>query len=390
MLSPIINKASLPVVLVLLSFVFPFSAILSQDIDENYQRFRIGELKEIHSGIAVSPRDGHIVAISGNKSTPVYIYNWQDDKIQDKINVENWYAGSSIEYSRKGNYLVLNQLFYADWAANRDKKVTFLVLDKNGNKVLRLEDSNETKITPDEKSAVSMSGNQIITYDLASGKQIDQFTIPGKGFAFDISPDGEYLAIAHQPVEDELKALPQFKKDKKALKDILKYKHQVSIYSFPDHTRIGSVNEFYDFVYELKFRKDGSQLFCLQIPHQKVQTSVGSASQTYVNIINTAGWEPIRAGFVSKSYYQPDFKLSDDGRFFGIVSYGYRYPELHIYDYETLKLLDRFEFTFRIIESDEDGIIAADTRPSFVFLPDDDRIMVAFGNRLFLWNFKQQ
>ena len=385
-----IKNSSLPVLLALISFAFILSTAQSQDIDENYQRFRIGELKEIHSGIAVSPMDGHIVAISGNKSSPVYIYNWQEDKILDKINVENWNAGSSIEYSKKGNYLVLNQLFYADWAANRDKKVTFLVLDKDGNKVMRLDDSNETRITPDEKSAVSMSGDQIITYDLASGKQTDKFTLPGKGFAFAISPDAKYLAVAHQPVEDELKALPQFKKDKKALKNLLKYKHQVSIYSYPDLQRVATVNEFYDFVYELKFRDDGSQLFCLQIPHQKAQTSVSTAHQTYVNVINTPNWEPIRHGFVSRSAYQPDFKLSPDGRFFGIVSYGHRYPELHIYEYETLKLLDRFEFTFRIIESDEDGIIAADTRPSFVFLPNDDRIMVAFGNRVFLWKFKQQ
>lgn len=383
-------KNYFPKVLIFLLFFFstlPYS--IGQEIDEDYKRFRISELKEIHSGIDLSPMNNDIVAISGNKSAPVYLYDWKNDKVKDQFNVENWYAGSAIEYSSQGNYLVLNQLFYADWAVNRDKKVLFQVLDKDGNKVLRLEDSNEAKVSPDEKKVLSLSHDKITEYDLVSGKAVNSHTFPEKGFAFDLSPDGKYLVMAHAPVEDRLKKDPRYKKDKKALKSALKFKHRVSVYTYPDFQYVGSVSELYDLIYELKFSDDGSQLFCLQIPHMKAQSGT-TGSQIYVNVINTEGWQPIRKGFVSKAAYQPDFKLSSNGQYFGIVSKGIRFPELHIYNYETMKMLDRFEFTFRVIESDEHGIIAADTRPSFVFLPDNERILIAFGNRLYLWNFKSQ
>jgi len=374
--------------LAILTFLLFIPVSFSQEENIQYERFRIGEVKEIHSGIALSPQDENIVAISGNKSAPVYLYNWHDNEIISKFDVENWYAGSSIEYSERGNYIVLNQLFYVDWLVSRDKKVFFVIIDKHGQKVLKIDESNEVKISYDEKNALSLSGNKLTEYDLASGKSKNTFAIPAKGFGFALSHDGNFIAVSHEPREEDLKKMPQFKKDKQALKYNLKYKHQVSIYSYPQFEKVTTINEFYDHIYELKFREDDSQLFCLQKPHLKAQT--GGLHQTYLNIINTSNWEPIRKGFVSKAIYQPDFKLSHDGRYLGIVSQGGRFPELHVYDYENNRHLDRFEFSYRLIESDEDGLVVADSRPTFVFLPDNESILMVFGNRLFRWNFKKE
>jgi len=380
-------------ILSLLLLILYISGITSitwaQDANEDYERFSIGEMKEIHSSISLSPKNDRIVAVSGNKSSPVYLYNWESDDVINSFNVENWYAGSSVEHSSNGKYLILNQLFYVDWAVNRDKKVLFVIIDNNGSKVLKIDESNEVKINPEESRALSLSGDKITEYDLSTGKAVNTFNLPRKGFSFDISSDGRFIAISHEPVEEDLKKRPEFKKDKQALKFILKYKNQVTIYKYPSFEVITTVNEFYDLIYELKFREDDSQLFCLQIPHAKAQTSV-SSQQSYLNIINATGWEPIRKGFVSKATYQPDFKLSQDGRFFGIISKGMRYSELHIYDYNSRKLLDRFEFSFRLFDSDEDGLIATDIRPSFVFLPDTESILIAIGNRIIKWKFKQQ
>jgi len=360
----------------------------AQDDNLKYERFRIGEIKDIHSGIALSPQDENIVAISGNKSAPVYIYNWNDDEVINKFDVENWYAGSSIEYSANGNYIILNQLFYVDWLVSKDKKVFFVIIDNNGQRILKIDDSNEVKISRDEKKAISLSGDKITEYDLASGKAVNTFGLPEKGFGFALSHDGSFIAVSHEPREDDLKSMPQFKKNKQALKNALKYKHQITIYSYPQFEKVTTINEFYDNIYELKFRQDDSELYCLQKPHAKAQT--GGLYQTYLNIIKTANWEPIRKGFVSKAPYQPDFKLSNDGRFFGLVSQGGKFPELHIYDYEKNRHVDRFEFSYRLIESDEEGLVVADNRPTFVFLPDNESILMAFGNRLFTWKFKQE
>ena len=125
-------------------------------------------------------------------------------------------------------------------------------------------------------------------------------------------------------------------------------------------------------------------MICLQIPHLKAQAS-NTARQTYVSSIDAIHGEALRKGFTSQAFYEPDFKFSHDGRLFGLVSKGARFLELHVYDVASGSMVRRFEQSYRLFEKNEGGMIAADSRMSFVFLPDDDTIVMTMGNHLIYW-----
>lgn len=96
---------------------------------------------------------------------------------------------------------------------------------------------------------------------------------------------------------------------------------------------------------------------------------------------------PVRRGFTSKSFYEPDFKLSHDGKLLGIVSNNNRFLELHVYDFETGEMTHRFQQSFRLFEKNDGEMIGVDSRIFFVFLPDNESILMTMGNHLIQWNF---
>ena len=109
--------------------------------------------------------------------------------------------------------------------------------------------------------------------------------------------------------------------------------------------------------------------------------------QSFINVINMETGQAIRRGFVSRSDYEPDFKLSHDGTLLGIISKSNRFMELHIYDFLSGKMLYRFQQAYRLFEKNDGGMIAADSRSTFVFLPDDKTVLMTMGNHLVLWDF---
>jgi hypothetical protein len=73
---------------------------------------------------------------------------------------------------------------------------------------------------------------------------------------------------------------------------------------------------------------------------------------------------------------------------FAINSKGSRFQEILLYDLEEGSLLKRFELGYRLFEKSDGEKFINDTRPSYVFLPGDDAILVAMGNRLIKWNLE--
>ena len=175
--------------------------------------------------------------------------------------------------------------------------------------------------------------------------------------------------------------------DKKALKSALKYKQLISVYDAESFERKYVVNELYDIVYKLEYSPDGKTLFCLQIPHLKAQANINQR-QTYISVIDGETGEPSRKGFTCATPYEPDFKLSHDGKLFGLVAQSPRFVELHIYNFETGRMIDRFQQAYRLFEKNEGEIVAGDMRSSFVFLPDNKSVLMTMGNRIVLWNLK--
>jgi len=372
-----------------LIFTFSISVIfsrvgVSQGENYDFERIKVGDVKNLIVGVDISP-DKQKLAISSVQSYPMILFDWSKREVLNKFDVGEWYAGSAVRFSVSGKYILLQQLFYIDWALNKDREVNFLVVDATSGKVVKsFEKIHAAAFTPDEKFLVTNTTGEIAFWNLESGNKDKSFVVAGTTNAVGISPDGKHLAVSHRPDPAELKNNPSYKKNKKALNIILKYKQQVSIYNAETFEKEYTVGEFYDIIYKLEYSPDGNTIFCLNIPHLKTQTAIERI--TYINTITAQTGQALRKGFTSRAIFEPDFKLSPDGKLFGLVSQSARFPELHIYDFETGKLTKRFELATRFLEKHEGDLIAGDMRTSFVFLPDNKAVIMTMGNHLVLWN----
>jgi len=374
---------------VLLVLVATQATLYSQGVNCDYDRIKIGDAEHIISGLALSP-DHETLAISGSQSYPFYLFDWKNLQVLQAFNIGNWYAGSSISYSAKGTYILLNRLYYSDFALNKDREVTFEIVDAiSGKRVKRFEAYHSVKITADEKYAIGLTADEIQFWNLSTQKKEKSFTVAEASNSIAISPDGKLIAVSHHLYEKDAKNIPQLQRDKKTMKSALKYKQQISVFDASTFEKLYTINELYDIIYKLTFDKDGLLLMCLNIPHTKMQNKP-SVRQMYVNFIDMVTHQPLRRGFTSATYLEPDFKLSHDGKLFGIISKSNQFLELHIYDLETGKMAYRFQQSFRLLERTEEAVIVADTKSSFVFLPDNQSVMMTMGNHLIKWNFKSK
>lgn len=318
---------------------------------------------------------------------PFYLFDWKNLQVLQTFNIGNWYAGSSINFSAKGRYILLNRLYYSDFALNKDREVTFEIVDAiSGKRVKRFEAYHSVKITADEKYAIGLTEDEIEFWNLSTQKKEKSFTVAEASNSIAISPDGKLIAVSHHLYEKDAKNIPQLQRDKKTMKSALKYKQQISVFDASTFEKLYTINELYDIIYKLTFDKDGLLLMCLNIPHTKMQNKP-SVRQMYVNFIDMVTHQPLRRGFTSSTYLEPDFKLSHDGKLFGIISKSNQFLELHIYDLETGKMAYRFQQSYRLLERTEGAVIVADTKSFFVFLPDNQSVMMTMGNHLIKWNF---
>ena len=282
----------------------------------------------------------------------------------------------------------MNQLYYIDFAPNRDREVNFEIVDvKTGKSVKRFEAVHSVKITPDEKYILALSGDEVGFWNITTQNKEKSFTVSEAGNSIAISPDGKLIAVSHRLYETDARKIPLLQRDKKTTKNALKYKQQISVFDASTFKKLYTINELYDIIYKLNFSEDGQLLFCLHIPHTKIQNN-SAVRQMYVNVIDMITHEPKRRGFTSIAFYEPDFKLSHDGKLFGIISKSNQFLELHIYDLESGKMLYRFQQSYRLFEKNEGGMIASDSRSSFVFLPDNESVLMTMGNHLIQWNYK--
>jgi WD40 repeat protein len=368
--------------------LFAWYSGIAQGTDYKYDRVMLGEARHILSGLALSP-DQQTLAVSSTQSFPFYLYDWKNREIKKAFNVGNWYAGSYIDYSRGGKYICLNQLYYVDFAPNKDREVNFEIIDAaSGEIIKRFENYHSVKITPDEKYALTLTVDEVAFWNIREGKVDKSFTVRDATNSLAISPDGKRIAVSHHLYESDARNIPHLQRDKKSLKNALKYKQQISVFDAETFRKLYTVNELYDIVYKLKFSPDGNSLMCLQIPHMKIQNT--AERQMYINVVDIETGQPRRRGFTSKAAYEPEFRLSPDGKWFGVVSRSNRFLELHIYDFETGKMAHRFQQSFRLLEKNDEGLIGTDSKASFVFLPGNETVVMTMGNHLIFWDLNKE
>ncbi|MHC1774829.1 MAG: WD40 repeat domain-containing protein [Lentimicrobium sp.] len=370
------------------SGIFVASESKAQKINAEYERYSLTGDKYLHSGMAMSP-DQQYVAIASNQSYPLYIVDYVNRKVVRQFDVGNWYAGSRVSWSAKGKFILLQQLFYHDFSGNKDREVNFEIVDAgSGRSVLKLAKYHDVKISPDEQTAIALTGNTIEIRSLSTGKTERSFSVGDATNSLAISPDGKTIAVSEKPNDKFLGSDPQFRKNKKGLKYVKKYKQVVSFYNFSDLKLIRTANEYYDNVYRLDWSDDGRYVFCLNIPHLKATTAT-SGRQNFISVLDGVNFQSTRTVFPSNSNYEPDFRLSHNGKYMGIVSWG-KFPELRVHDFETGQVLQRFEMSTRVMEGISKLEFPSDGRVFIEFLPDNKSILATFGNQMLQWNIPQE
>lgn len=373
-----IRKIILPALLILFSLT-----VYSQTSNSDFERVKLDDYSEF-SGIAISP-DQKTLAVTAKKSAPVKLFDWNSQKVTREINAGNWLTGSTVSFSVGGKFLLLQEIGRTDFSQNIDREINFEVVDvASGNSIRKFEKIQDVVISPDEKHAISLGNDEITFWSLPSGDKIKSFSIAGAGNAIALSPDGKILAISQTINSDDFKN--QFKKDKKGLKNAVKFKQVVGLYNPESGAKIKAIGEFYDVIYNLSFLPEGDMLFVYQTPDVRIQ--INNKKLSYINLIDGKKQEPLRKGFTSMSTAQPDMKTSGDYRFFAINSKGTRFQEMHLYNYETGELEKRFELGHRLFEKVDGEKLINGSRPAFIFLPDNQSILIAMGNQLIKWNIE--
>ncbi|MDZ7743005.1 MAG: hypothetical protein U5Q03_15035 [Bacteroidota bacterium] len=251
-------------ILFLLFFISAIAMVSGQTAGSKFERISLGENHYTNSGIAVSP-DGKYAAVSGTKHYPFFIYDWQNNTIVKEFNVGNWFAGSSVDYSQNGSYILLQQLHYVDFAPNKDRETNFEIIDANsGRTVKRFGDHHSVKISADESKAIALSGDVISIWDLPAGKKAGSFTVPEAANSISISPDGRHIAVSHRVSDNMAKQYPRLKNDRKARKHTTKYKQMISVYDAESYEKLFTIDSFFDIIYRLEYIQEGKGMLCLR------------------------------------------------------------------------------------------------------------------------------
>ncbi len=363
----------------------------AQDDGLVYRTIRVGGQQTLSgylvSWLDVSP-DGSTVSVSATQGFPFRSFPVDQPEQTTEIDVGNWYAGSRARYSASGKYMLLQQLFYLDFAPNKDKPIKYEVIDVAAGKAVRsFEDLFAASLTPDENTVLTLDKDGVHFVDLLTGRQNDAKRIERTGNAIAVSSDGQRFAVAHRPTKSEVEALPAVRNDKDAIKNGVKLGQIVVVYDMATLKPLYTLPELFDKVFRLEYSGDGKDLWI----HAKAHSRKGgnpNPYQSYVEVADAVSGDMRRTSFSSLATFEPDFRISRDGSLFAIGSAGGKFQEVHLYDRNTGSMVHRFVVSWRLWENLDKGEFASgDGRLSFTFLPDNKRLLLTSGNRLIEWTY---
>ena len=331
-------------------------------------------------------------AVSATQRFPFYIIDGKSMEILQTFDVGNWYAGSRINLSATGKYILLKQLFYLDFAPNKDREVKFEVIEVlTGKRILEIPAAHDAALHPNEKELIVLSGDEVFSYPLDGSGKRSLFPVPAATNCIAISPDGSKIALSHHVDADFLNDYITKKRQKKNYKLYQKYRQCISVYDTGSFERLFTVDEMFDIPYMLAFSPDNAFLICYAVPHTKVVQKTGMTGSKYISKINSKNGETTTVGFVSNCLYEPDLEFSNDGNKIALVTDGVKYPEVWICDFNTGDIISRFEISRRLFQQVGPRDMAADAgRVGVAFSPDDSHLYFTNGTHIVKWKINYE
>lgn len=367
--------------LALLMILASSACVAQQNI---YKEYTLGDNKNYLCSIELSP-DKKVLAIAtagGN----IYFWDIASQNIIRKLSFDGFKHGPYLWFSADGQYLLLLQQFFTDWALNKDEPSTAMVIDvASGTEVIRKSLVNAAMFSPDGQSLVTLKDNEIVFWDIATDKALRRFSPPHISNAFGISTDGNTIVVAQKPTEEDLKTIPSIRNDKKAVKEALKYREVAVFYDAETLQRKAMANDIMDIIFSIRFTRDGKSLLLFNAPNTTYRQAAGSARNAYIQVIDPITGEVSRTMFPTNAP-EPIFKESPDGLLVGLTSVEHQRTVTHsvlLFDRTSGQTLKRFKNDFRLSENNVMG------RACFEFLPDERTVALGYGSRLVLWSFTE-
>ena len=384
-LTILIQKNGLKYLIGLFTMLLLTKPCVAQVYNLDNEKLKLGEKKNLLCWMELSP-DTKTLSISSTQGFPLYQFDWETKSVRNDYVVNDWYAGSRLNYSPDGSKILLQHLYYADNSPDKDREVEFQVVDAtSGIQLFLMDKAHDIRFMPDSKRLLYLEGDQLGIIDIAGGQKVEKHRFYNASVSADIDPTGKLIAVAVHPDDKEMLAsIPSLRQDKKALKFAAKNKQMIEILDAQTFETIYTVNDLFDLIFRVEFSKDGRYLMVLHTPHSGKANSSIKGKQSYVSVVDMETREVLRTIFLSTSDYEPQFRLHPNGRIFGIETKGLKFREIHLYDFDNGQLLERYELSYRLLESIRAGESVGDGRNCFEFLPDNSVVIVT-GNRLQIW-----
>jgi dipeptidyl aminopeptidase/acylaminoacyl peptidase len=349
----------------------------SQNINDKFEKWTVDDKAINITGIDISP-DGKTVALVCGKKQGVILYDYKSKKILNEIKLDAGYLGYNVYYSALGNYLLVQER-KVESSIKKAKKADYYVVDVEEGKVVQnFNKISDAKISNDEKYVVTLENSTVIYRAIKTGKKVKEFKPEDAMNAIALSPDGKDLAVVKKPTKSDIKMLASKNVSKKAIKAAAKTKHLITVYDMETFELKTLIPEFYDNINLLFYIENGDRLL-----------SFNMAANSYINVaLPKEDYKPTREGYLSRTSTQPDFSYSDNSKYFGIATME-TFPSVNIYDVETASVVDKYDTKMKIWKNAKKGIYAG-TNTSFVFLPGDKYILIAYGNSLIKWRYNKE
>jgi len=300
----------------------------------------------------------------------------------------NWKAGSRIDISSDGAYVLLKQLFYLDFSPNKDREVKYEVVEiSSGKVILKIDKAHDAAFHPDGKKLIVLEGDQVYSYTIDGNERRTLFPVPEATNCLAVSRDGEKIAISHKPEDGFLEDFVTKKRQKKNFKIYNKYRQCISVFDTDSFKKLYTVDEMFDIPYILEFGPMDDFILCYSVPHTKVIEKTGMQGSKYISKINANDGSNTSVGFVSNSLYEPDIEFSHDGSFLALVTMNMNgRPEVWVADYHTGDLVARYELAHRMFGGHMKGELAPDAgRVGVAFTEDDKELLFTYGSIIIKW-----